>query len=106
MFGREIAWIEQNAATAKTKLSEAERHLKIVLRDNGKVGTCILSCLRQNGKLSCLEVYGGAIAGIEQNPATAKTKLIEGERPLKVVFKDNRKVGILSYLHRLVHRLI
>ena len=43
VYGRETTGIEQNMATAKTKLSEAERHLKLVLKENGKVGK--LSCL-------------------------------------------------------------
>ena len=67
-YDRETAGIEQNTAMAKTKLSEVERHLKLALKDNGKVG--ILTCLCENGTLSCLEVYGREIDGIEQNPAT------------------------------------
>ena len=55
---------------------------------------------------SMLEVYGRETAGIEQNAATAKTKLSEAERHLKIVLKDNGKVGILSCLHRLVHCLV
>ena len=104
VYGRETAGIEQNAATAKTKLSEAERHLKVVLKDNGKVG--ILSCLRQNGTPFYQVVYGRETAEIEQNTATAKTKLSEVERHLKVVLIDNGKVDILPCLHRLVHRLV
>ena len=37
VYSRETTGVEQNVAMAKTKLSEAERHLKVVLKENGKV---------------------------------------------------------------------